>query len=118
MVGKLGRLGKLRSSIEFERVYKNGKKYWNRNFVLYVLQNGDDRLKFGLTVSKKVGKSVQRNRVKRLIRESIRLSQDALERNYDLVIVAQNSAANLNFYHTQQSLLQLLKLAGILKIER
>ena len=109
------KLGKLRNSAEFERVYKNGKKFWNRNFVLYILHNGNNQLKIGLTVSKKVGKSVQRNRVKRLIREAIRLSQDALEPNYDLVIVAQNSAADLNFYQTQQSLLHLFKRTGILK---
>lgn len=112
------KLSKLRSSPEFERVYKNGKKYWNRNFVLYTLHHGNEPLKIGLTVSKKVGKSVQRNRVKRLIRETIRLWQDVIEQSYDLVVVAQNSAAGLDFYQTQQSLLHLLKRAGILKKEK
>lgn len=106
---------KLKKRWEFEKVYKQGKRYWNKNFAIYVLPNGMPRTRLGLTVSKKVGNSVQRNRVKRLIRESFRLSKEHIMSGYDIVVVAQKNAYGLKYQQAQSALLSLLHQAGIVK---
>ena len=105
----------LKNKWEFERVYKNGKRYWNKIFVMYIMPNKINMTRLGLTVSKKVGKSVKRNRVKRLIRESFRLSQEQIMPGYDIVVVAQPSAYGLKCQQARLELLSLLRRAGILK---
>ena len=66
----------LKRNSDFQRVYREGKSYANRYLVLYVLQNQTERNRLGISVSKKVGNSVVRHRMARLIRESYRLQED------------------------------------------
>ena len=63
----------LKRNSDFQRVYREGKSYANHYLVLYVLQNQTERNRLGISVSKKVGNSVVRHRMARLIRESYRL---------------------------------------------
>ena len=63
-------------NFEFLNVYHHGKSYANRYLVMYLLKNGSSENRYGITVSKKVGNSVVRHRVTRLIRESIRLNEE------------------------------------------
>lgn len=104
---------RLKKRREFERIYKKGRRYWNKTFVIYVLPNGMDNSRLGLTVSKKVGKSVKRNRVKRLIRESFRLSKEQIMPGYDIVVVARPPAYGLKCQQARSELLSLLRRAGI-----
>ncbi|MYB96439.1 ribonuclease P protein component [Candidatus Poribacteria bacterium] len=104
---------KLKKSWEFRRAYQKGNKYWNRYFVIYVLRNHFNRLRLGITVSKKVGKSVQRNRVKRLIRESFRELRTQVEVGYDIVVVGRTPACRLACQETQNALAQLFQKAAI-----
>ena len=60
----------LRKNIEFQHTYQNGKSYANRYLVMYVLENNSEKNRVGIQVSKKVGNSVIRHQVKRLIKES------------------------------------------------
>ncbi|MCY3743247.1 MAG: ribonuclease P protein component [Candidatus Poribacteria bacterium] len=105
---------KLKKSWEFQRAYQKGSKYWNRYFVIYVLHNHFNHLRLGITVSKKVGKSVQRNRVKRLIRESFRQLRPQVKVGYDIVVVGRTSACRLTCQETQHALAQLFHKALIL----
>ena len=66
----------LKKNRDFQNVYKKGKSYANRYLVMYVLENETDRNRLGISVSKKVGNSVIRHHVTRLIRESYRLHED------------------------------------------
>ena len=66
----------LKKNRDFQNVYKKGKSYANRYLVMYVLENDTDRNRLGISVSKKVGNSVIRHHVTRLIRESYRLQED------------------------------------------
>ncbi len=105
---------KLKKRSEFQRVYQNGSKYWNRYFVIYVLRTHFDYLRLGITVSKKVGKSVQRNRVKRLIRESFRHLRPQIQTAYDVVVVGRTPASRLKCQEAQSALYNLFRRASIL----
>jgi len=105
---------KIRRGWQFEKVYKEGSKYSDDLFVLYALPNNTKEVRIGLTVTKKIGKSVQRNRIKRLIREAIRLTDGILPGN-DIVVVARKSSAELKCYQVKNSLNQLLRRAKLIE---
>lgn len=106
---------RLKKSWEFQRAYKKGKKYWDAYFVVYVYNTQLRQPRLGITVSKKVGKSVQRNRVKRLIREAFRMLKLELQQHYDIVVVGRNAACRLSAHQARDSLHKLFNRASILK---
>ena len=75
----------LKKNYQFKFVYNRGKSIANKYLVMYVLKNGKDFNRLGLSVSKKVGISVVRSRVTRLIRESYRLSEENVRRGFDKI---------------------------------
>ena len=99
----------LKRNSDFQRVYREGKSYANRYLVLYVLQNQTERNRLGISVSKKVGNSVVRHRMARLIRESYRLQEDMFNSGLDMVVVTRKNAVNCSCQEI------LGKLQGILK---
>ncbi len=111
-------LEKLTRKWEYKHVYKHGKKLWNYTFVLYICKNDRTNSRIGLTVSKKVGKSVQRSRVKRLIRETFRLNQHRIVDGYDIVVIARRAAVNLKYQQAEAALLYLLRRARMLRSDR
>ncbi len=70
----------LKKNKDFQNVYRNGKSYANRLLVMYIWENHTERNHLGISVSKKVGNSVVRSRVTRLIRESYRLNEEFIEK--------------------------------------
>ena len=106
----------LKKNAQFQFVYKNGKSYANKYLIMYVKENGTDRNRIGISVSKKVGNSVVRHRVTRLVRESYRLHENIFNSGLDMVIVARTSTAFVSFYEIEKSLLHLSKLHEVVKI--
>lgn len=108
---------KLRKNIEFRAVYKRGKSFSNQLLVLYVYKNYKNKNlnlnRVGISVSKKVGKSVIRSRVKRLISESYRLNREGLKTGYDFVFIARNSAKDKSYAEIENALKNLFKKAGL-----
>jgi ribonuclease P protein component len=104
----------LKKNRDFQNVYCNGLSYANRFLVMYVLENHLGKNRIGISVSKKVGNSVIRHRVTRLIRESYRLQEALFQNGLDIVVIARVSAKNITFHQTVSALLHL---AGIHKIK-
>lgn len=100
----------LKSNRDFKNVYSRKKSYANRYLVMYVLENGLDQNRLGISVSKKVGNSVVRHRVTRLIRESYRLHEDMFHSGFDIVVVARNSTRNAKYAEIESALLHVSKL--------
>jgi len=86
---------RLKRKSDFGKAYARGRSYVTDLIVVYVLPTGLDTTRVGFSVSKKTGKSVVRNRIKRLLREAVRAHLADMPVGYDLVIVARRKAAGL-----------------------
>ena len=106
----------LNKNSDFKNVYTLGKSFANKYLVMYVLENDLGINRLGISVSKKVGNSVVRHRVTRLIREGYRLHENIFNSSLDIVIVARNSASSVAYSEIESALLHLGKLHQILKI--
>ena len=106
---------KLKKRWEFQRGYRKGQKYWNREFVIYVYQNTVNSTRLGITASKKIGKSVHRNRAKRLIREVFRLSKERIYPGFDIIVVGRSPSTHLRYQDAQKALLRLFHKAHIMR---
>ena len=107
----------LKKNRDFQLIYKEGKSCANRYLVLYVRKNGLAKNRLGISVSKKVGNSVVRHRITRLIRESYRLQEDMFNSGLDMVVIARANAKGRSFEEIRSALLHLGKLQGVIKKE-
>ena len=102
---RLPKSAKLRRPVEFSRVYAERIKVGDGHLLVFGAENTDGLTRIGLSVSKKHGNAVARNRIKRLLREAFRLERHALPRGLDLILIPrQQSGAILDDY--RQSLLR------------
>ena len=97
----------LKKNKDFQYVYKQGASFGNKYLVMYVKQNGTDRNRLGISVSKKVGNSIVRHRLTRLIRESYRLQEEKFRCGLDIVVIARMSAKGKNYQKIESALLHL-----------
>ena len=105
----------LRKNWDFQLVYKKGTSYANRYLVMYVLKNQLNRNRIGISVSKKVGNSVVRHHLTRLIRESYRLNEEKFACGYDMIVIVRVSGKEQGFRSLESALLHLGKLHKILR---
>jgi ribonuclease P protein component len=89
---KMKKISSIKNNLDFKTVYRKRRSKANKYFVMYVLENHLEHNRLGISVSKKVGNSVVRHRLTRLIRESMRLHGDMFNSGLDIVVVARASA--------------------------
>lgn len=100
---------------DFQIIYKEGKSYANKYLVVYIRENNTDQNRLGISVSKKVGNSIVRHRLTRLIRESYRLQEEHFKRGLDIVVIARNSAKGKSYHDIESALLHLGSLHEIIE---
>lgn len=106
----------IKKNADFQQVYRTGKSYANKLLILYVMKTGEEReTRIGISVSKKVGNSVVRHHVTRLIRESFRLNTDRVRTGLDIVVVARAAAKEAEFKKIESAYLHLCGLHNILE---
>lgn len=101
----------LKSNKDFQNVYKNGKSFANKHFVMYVLKNDIKINRIGISVSKKVGNSVLRHTLTRRTREIFRLV--GKKESYDFILVIRKEAKEVNFEKLKASFIHLLNLHSL-----
>ena len=90
---------RLRSPLDFARVYEQQQRAGDNHLLVFAAPNEQGRTRFGLSVSRKHGNAVRRARLKRLLREAVRLGQHDLPQGLDLILIPrQNSGAELDDY--------------------
>lgn len=88
---------RLRNRREFLKVYEEKEIHFFRKVVIYTHRNNLNHCRLGVTIPKKVGTAVLRNRIKRILKESFRCSKDLFNDNYDIVVNAKKDAKSLTF---------------------
>lgn len=109
------RFPSIKKNMEFQNIYRNAKSRANRQLVMYVAHTGREENRIGISVSKKVGNSVIRHRLTRLIRECFRLNDNALVRGLDIIIVARPAAKGATYQIIERAYLHLCGLHNIFK---
>lgn len=106
---------KLGKNPEFQKVYKQGRSKANKYLVMYVKTGESGPSRYGFSVSKKVGNSVVRHHITRLLRESVRKNDALVKEGNRIIIVARKDVKNKNFKEVDGAVFHLLKIHGILK---
>ena len=107
----------LKKTKDFQKVYNKGKSYANKYLVMYILKNDSDRNRIGIAVGKKVGNSVVRHHLTRLVRESYRLHEEMFHSGWDIVVIARAGAKNASYHEIESALLHLGNLQKIMNPE-
>lgn len=104
---------RLRKNSQFRSVYKKGKSSSDKLLVLYLIKNKENTTRVGVSVSKKVGKSVTRSRIKRLVLENYRLIKGDIPKGYDIIFIARVSSKDRSYDEIGKSVKYLLIRAGL-----
>jgi ribonuclease P protein component len=110
---------RIKKNKEFQAVFQKGQSVANRQFVLYMLEKKDQaHFRIGLSVSKKIGNAVTRNRIKRYIRQVFHENKGRISPKKDYVIIARKPAAEMDYHSIKKSLEHVLRLGNSLRKER
>ena len=109
------RFPSIKKNSDFQTVYRTARSYANKQLVMYVKRTDSLNNRIGISVSKKVGNSIVRHHVTRLIRESFRLHESTLEKGLDIVVVARPAAKESDYKTIERAYLHLCGLHNILK---
>ncbi|MFD3450512.1 ribonuclease P protein component [Microbacteriaceae bacterium 4G12] len=108
------KMNRIKKNEDFQTVFQNGISNANRQFVLYQLDKPNQPyFRIGLSVSKKIGNAVMRNRIKRMIRQVFTELKEAIDSEKDFVIIARKPCAEMEYEEFKKSLIHVLKRSGI-----
>lgn len=111
----MDKIYRLRNNMEFKKVYNGGKNYWNRNLVLYVRKNNMENSRVGYSITKKIGNSVVRNKVRRRMKEIHRLNFNNVKSGYDLIFIPKRNVVDISYKEMESAMLHILKLSKVFK---
>ncbi|XXM72186.1 ribonuclease P protein component [Lysinibacillus sphaericus] len=107
---------RVKKNKEFQEIFKKGTSFANRQFVLYSLKQEEAQpFRIGISVSKKIGNAVCRNRIKRYIRQAFLELREDVQDNHDYLIIARKPAADMDFHEVKSSITHVLKRGKVLK---
>jgi ribonuclease P protein component len=107
---------RIKKNQDFQVVFQKGRSFANRQFVVYSLPKEEQgHFRIGLSVSKKLGNAVTRNRIKRCVRQAIFELKDQLGQGNDYVIIARKPVVEMDFFEMKNSLNHVLKVGKVLK---
>ncbi|WP_087973937.1 ribonuclease P protein component [Oceanobacillus rekensis] len=107
---------RIKKNEEFQSTFKHGKSFANRQLVIYYLKKEDqEHFRIGLSVGKKIGNAVTRNRIKRYLRQAFQDLEDRIRYPYDIVIIARNPTKDMGYEEFKKSLIHLLYKEKLLK---
>jgi ribonuclease P protein component len=112
---KMKKENRLRNNRDFRIVYDKGKSFANRYLVLFIKKNSFNYNRVGFAVTKKLGKAVVRNKVKRRMREAYKLNSEEVKQGYDIIFLSRISAKEASFSELKKAEAHLLKKAGLLQ---
>ncbi len=108
MEQSFGKHERVRKRKDYSRIYKNGARLYSENLLVILLANDKGTRRLGVTVGKRIGNSVKRNRIKRLLREFFRLHKDSLPAGRDIVITVRKDLSAHSLQDITQELEALL----------
>lgn len=107
---------RLRKKQDFNKVYRHGRSFANAQFVVYWRRQAEPGcFRLGVSASAKLGGAVVRNRLRRRVKEIVRLNADKLQAAYDLILIVRKPALSLSYKEMEGSVLHVLRKAGLLK---
>ena len=110
---------RIKKNDEFQAVFQKGKSNANRQFVVYQLDKEEQpNFRIGLSVSKKIGNAVVRNRIKRMVRQAITELKDEIASGKDFVIIARKPCAEMTYEEVKKSLIHVFKRSGMIRIKK
>ena len=107
------RFSSIKKNRDFQNIYDTGKSYANRQLVMYVSENFSEDTRIGIYVSKKVGNSVVRHHMTRLLREVFRLNKQNIRRGLDIIVVVRVAAKTSDYKQLEGAFLHLCGLHNI-----
>ena len=108
---------RVKKSQDFDNIIRKKQSFANRKFVIYYQENKLDHMRLGISVSKKLGKAHERNKLKRYVRESFKTRKDFLK-NYDIIIIVRPAAKGLSFLEFGSSIDHVLKRSKLYRGKR
>ncbi|MBY7145159.1 ribonuclease P protein component [Virgibacillus sp. NKC19-3] len=107
---------RIKKNEEFQYAFKHGKSFANRQLVIYYVRKPtQDHFRIGLSVGKKIGNAVTRNRIKRYLRQAFQELEDCIPKVYDIVIIARQPTKKMGAAEIKKSLTHLLYKEHLLK---
>lgn len=107
---------RIKRNKEFQDIFRTGTSFANRELVIYFRKKEKQaHIRVGISVGKKLGNAVTRNRIKRYIRECLNHLDDKIKEEYDIIVIARNQAVHLSFHRMCKSLQHLLRKQNLLK---